>query len=212
MTESHKAAQAGLDPILVDSLRVLRLLNPDEIDLRCAMGAAWVAGRRSVPPSHTWEAVASLPSTFPLPERLLRTTAETLIGLANKAQTRFRLAAPYMDDQGLGYLADSIVAATLRCVSVELIEPADNHRATSSIAHLHRSIQQRGAPQHFRLLNATEGAPFPHLKVMTVDGLVAYVGSANLTAAALGGRNLELGVLVNGASVQVIDEFLDTYT
>lgn len=100
-----------------------------------------------------------------------------------------------------------------RCgVSVELIEPADNQRAISFIAHLHRTIQHRGDPKHFKLLNATEGTPFPHLKVMTVDGITAYVGSANLTAAALEGRNLELGVLVSGDPVSVIDEFLDMYT
>jgi phosphatidylserine/phosphatidylglycerophosphate/cardiolipin synthase-like enzyme len=46
---------------------------------------------------------------------------------------------------------------------------------------------------------------------MVVDGAVAYVGSANITAAGLAGRNLELGVVVYGPQVSVIDRILDLY-
>ena len=61
-TDPAIAAEAGLDPTLVDSLRVLGLLDPAAIDHTCALGAAWVSGRRSVPTGHAWEAVASIPS------------------------------------------------------------------------------------------------------------------------------------------------------
>ena len=211
-TDRAIAIQAGLDPTLVDSLQVLELSNPAAIDHACALGAAWISGRRSIPTGHTWEAVASLPVRLPLLDSLHRTTAETLIGLANKAELRLRLAAPYMDEQGVGYLTDSIVAATLRQVAIELIRPVQGKRAHASIASLHHSIRKKGDPTRFTLLDTIEGGPFPHLKVMTVDGVAAYVGSANLTAAALEGRNLELGVLVHGKQVEVIDEFLDMYT
>ena len=99
-TDRVIATQAGLDATLVDSLRVLELSDPAAIDQACALGAAWVSGRRSIPTGHTWEAVASLPVRLPLLDSLHRTTAETLIGLANKAEIRLRLAAPYMDEQG----------------------------------------------------------------------------------------------------------------
>ena len=122
------------------------------------------------------------------------------------------MAAPFMDEQGVSYLEDSIVAATLRQVAIELIRPAQGKRAHASIASLHRSVRKRGDPARFTLLDTIEGGPFPHLKVMTVDGVAAYVGSANLTAAAFEGRNLELGVLIHGNQVEVIDEFLDMYT
>jgi phosphatidylserine/phosphatidylglycerophosphate/cardiolipin synthase-like enzyme len=62
-----------------------------------------------------------------------------------------------------------------------------------------------------RVVRATKDAPFAHLKVMVVDGATAYVGSANITAAGLAGRNLELGVVVYGAQVSVIDRILDLY-
>ncbi len=211
-TDHAIAIHAGLDPTLVDSLRVLKLSDSDAIDHACALGAAWVSGRRSIPTGHTWEAVASLPAHMPLLDRLHRTTAETLIGLVNGAETRLRLAAPYMDEQGVGYLAESIVAATLRQVAIELIRPAQGKREHASIASLHHSVRKKGDLTRFTLLDTIEGGPFPHLKVMTVDGVAAYVGSANLTAAALEGRNLELGVLIHGKQVEAIDEFLDMYT
>jgi phosphatidylserine/phosphatidylglycerophosphate/cardiolipin synthase-like enzyme len=46
---------------------------------------------------------------------------------------------------------------------------------------------------------------------MVVDASTAYIGSANITAAGLAGRNLELGVLVRGARVDLIDRILDLY-
>jgi phosphatidylserine/phosphatidylglycerophosphate/cardiolipin synthase-like enzyme len=46
---------------------------------------------------------------------------------------------------------------------------------------------------------------------MVVDAKAAYIGSANITAAGLAGRNLELGVLVRGDQVAVIDKILDLY-
>ena len=117
-----------------------------------------------------------------------------------------------MDEQGLGYLADGIVTATLRRGAIELIRPAQGKREHASIASLHSAVRSNGAPFFFRLLDTNEGGPFPHLKVMTVDGVAANVGNANYTAAALEGRNLELGVLIHGSQVQVIDEFLDLYS
>ena len=211
-TDPVVADDAGLDPTLVDSLRVLDLGDASAIDRACALGAAWVSGKRSTPDEHTWEAVASVPAHLLSPYRLRRTTAETLIGLANGAKTKLRLAAPFMDEQGVGYLADSVVAATSRHVAVELIRPARGKGPQASAASLRSSVQKHGDPARFKLLDTAEGAPFPHLKVVTVDGVAAYIGSANFTAAALEGRNLEFGALVHGDEVQVIDAFLDMYS
>ena len=210
-TDLGIAAEAGLDPLLVDSLRNLNLADADKIDHACALGAAWVLGRRSAYIEHSWEAVASIPSNMELPERLERITAETLIGLANHAARKLRLAAPYMDVQGLGYLMDSLVAATLRRVEVEIVRSVSGQRADDALTALLAGVVANGDINLLTVLDPLEGIPFPHLKIMTVDGKAAYVGSANLTAAALEARNLELGVLVVGEQVKVLDEFLDGY-
>ena len=211
-TDHELAAQAGLDPVLVDSLRLLEIADDSKIEIACALGAAWVSGRRSAPKVEMWETVASLPSHFVLPNRLDRTTTETLIGLANSAQLSLRLAVPYMDIEGVGYLEDSIVAATLRSVQVRLIRPVSGTREDESVDHLLESVREFGDLRTFAILNPVKGTPFPHLKVMTVDGSTAYIGSANLTGAALAGRNLEFGVLVHGEQVRVLDDYLDLYT
>jgi len=210
-TDSALAIAAGLDPTLVDSLRVLTYQDAATISLACARGAAWVVGRRSAPVAQNWEPVASLPRRLSLPDGLNRTTGETLIGLANGATARLRLAAPYMDREGLGYLADSVVAATIRGVRVELFKPRPAKRERDAMIALRASIQERGDPARFVVLDTLEEELFPHLKVMTVDRSAAYIGSANLTAAALAGNNLELGILVHGKPVEVIDDFLDIY-
>jgi phosphatidylserine/phosphatidylglycerophosphate/cardiolipin synthase-like enzyme len=134
-----------------------------------------------------------------------------MIGLFSQAERVLRFAAPYIDQPGIGFLTDAIVAATRRGVSVELFEPRPwqpGHGATSALSD---AVLSAGEPARFRLVGTVADAPFAHLKVMVADGTIAYIGSANITAAGLAGRNLELGVLVRGAQVAVIDRVLDLY-
>ena len=210
-TDRALATRMGLDPVLVDALREIELTEAASVENTCALGAAWVIGRRSAPVEVPWEPVASLPAHLELPAGLQRTTAESLIGIANEAETKLRLAAPFMDEQGLGYLTESLVAATLRGVQIEVFRPRVGTREREAISVLLDRVRANGAPSHFTILDPRENAPFPHLKVMTSDGLVAYIGSANFTDAALLGRNLEFGVLVFGNQVEVVDRFLDQF-
>jgi phosphatidylserine/phosphatidylglycerophosphate/cardiolipin synthase-like enzyme len=205
------ARRAGLEPVLVESLR--RRLPTDRrlLEMACASGAAWVLGRRSAATEEFWEVVASLPIGATLPPGLRRMTGETMIGLASTARNRIRFAAPYVDASGIGFLTDSIAAATRRGVVVELFDPQSWEPARVATAALTQAVAASGDPTQFRLVRTRADAPFAHLKVMVVDASIAYVGSANITAAGLAGRNLELGVLVRGAQVAVIDYILDLY-
>ena len=56
-----------------------------------------------------------------------------------------------------------------------------------------------------------DDAPWAHLKVLTSDSMSAYIGSANVTGAGIGGHNLELGVLVRGGPVLVVEQILDMF-
>jgi phosphatidylserine/phosphatidylglycerophosphate/cardiolipin synthase-like enzyme len=205
------ARSVGLEPVLVDSLKRKLPSEPRLLELACAEGAGWVLGRRSCEVDAFWEAVASLPQGVDLPQGLRRTTGETMIGLASSAQERIRLSAPYIDESGMSFLVDSLVAATKRGVSVELFDPQSWEPARNAIASLVESIQRDGDMGKFHLLRTVVEAPFTHLKVMVVDAASAYIGSANITAAGLAGRNLELGVLVRGPQVSVIDSVLDIF-
>jgi phosphatidylserine/phosphatidylglycerophosphate/cardiolipin synthase-like enzyme len=210
--DAARARTVGLEPVLVESLKRKLAADRRAIEVACASGAAWVLGRRSSGEEHSWEVVASLPpGKGPLPQGLRRTTGETIIGLASTARERIRLAAPYIDEPGIGFLADAIAAATRRGVLVDLFDPVAWEPSRAAIAALRDAVSTSGDALRLRLVRALPDAPFAHLKVMVVDRLTAYIGSANITAAGLTGRNLELGVLVRGSHVAVIDRILDLY-
>lgn len=210
--DARRARAVGLEPVLVESLKRRLPADRRAIEVACASGAAWVLGRRSSQVDETWEVVASVPGGGrSLPRGIRRTTGETLIGLALTARDRIRLVAPYVDEPGIEFLADAIAAATRRGVVVELFHPVAWEPAHAAMAALRDVVTATGDPSRLCLVRALPDAPFAHLKVMIVDGSAAYIGSANITAAGLAGRNLELGVLVRGSQVAVIDGVLDFY-
>jgi phosphatidylserine/phosphatidylglycerophosphate/cardiolipin synthase-like enzyme len=210
-TDRSVVSGSGLDPDLIDVLHARFDRDPERVHSACDQGAAWVLGRRSPVSQDTWEVVASLPVGVALPRGLTRTTGETMISLASNARQRIRIAAPYVDEAGIGFLTDSIVAASRRGILVELFDPRSWEPARAAAAALSQAVASHGDSTRFRLLRMTPDAPFAHLKVMAVDASVAYIGSANITAAGLAGRNLELGVRVRGARVAVIDRILDLF-
>lgn len=209
--DAKRAREAGLEPVLVEALK--RKLSTDyrAIQVACASGVGWVLGRRSGRVDDTWDVVATLPAHCELPSGLRRTTGETMIGLASTAQHRIRFAAPYVDEHGIGFLSDAIAAATRRGVVVDLFDPVTWAPARAAIGTVTDAVAVYGDPRLLHLVRAAPDAPFAHLKVMVVDGAAAYIGSANITAAGLAGGNLELGVLVRGRQVNVIDGILSLY-
>ncbi len=208
----QRIREAGFEPALVDALRHALAHDGRSIELACVAGAAWVLGRRSVPPGDTWELVASLPPSFQLPAGLRRTTGETLVGLVSEAERSVRIVVPYVDATGLGVVAEVVAAATARSVHVELFQQTRwGQGELNALSHLRRLVSQQGDSTKVTVVALSPEAPFGHLKVVAADGAVAYVGSANMTAAALMGRNIELGVLLRGSDVAVIDRLLDLY-
>ncbi len=70
------------------------------------------------------------------------------------------------------------------------------------------AVVAAGDAAFLRLRSLPQSDTFPHLKVLSVDQRVAYIGSANLTWPALI-HNVEMGVLVDGERVAVLDELFD---
>ena len=198
---------AGFEPVIVDPLRRVLPTDPDRVRLAVARGAGWVLGTRYASSKDTWELVASFPGHQTLPAGLNHTTAESLIGLITGAKERIVLSAPYVDDAGVRVLGDALCAATRRKVQVEIFEPA----GWGSMEELITAFRGRADPTFVAIARLTGDSPFSHLKVVMVDGLAAYIGSANLTGAALQSQNLELGVIVRGPRVRVIGSILERY-
>jgi phosphatidylserine/phosphatidylglycerophosphate/cardiolipin synthase-like enzyme len=70
------------------------------------------------------------------------------------------------------------------------------------------AVEAAGDTALLRLRSLPQSDTFPHLKVLSIDQQVAYIGSANLTWPALI-HNVEMGVLVDGERVAVLDELFD---
>ena len=205
------AAQAGLAPELVEVLCARLGDDPDRVITACQQGAAWVLGRRSVTAQEPWDLVASLPAGTDLPAGLNRTTGETMVQLVVEATTTLRLASPFIDRPGLSFLCEPLAAASSRGVRLEILLPTRSSRADDALNDLEKAIIRDGSIDHLRMSRFRPDAPWAHLKVLTADASVAYIGSANITRAGLAGHNLELGVLVRGPGIQVVEQVLDIY-
>ncbi|MEV0318858.1 phospholipase D-like domain-containing protein [Streptomyces sp. NPDC050658] len=207
----HAAAiRAGLEPELVEVLRRRFANDRERIPVVCQEAAAWVLGRRSKVSAEPWDLVASLPRAD-LPEGLHRTTGETLIQLVAQATRTLRLVAPFIDQPGLAFMAEALADATARGVRLEVLLPTRSTRADDALDDLTAAIAEEGRSVNFSVSRLRDDAPWAHLKVLTSDSAAAYIGSANVTGAGIGGRNLELGVLVRGEPVIVVERVLDLY-
>lgn len=202
---------AGLYPDLVEVLRARIGGDRNRVTTACQEGAAWVLGRRSAQVGEPWELVASLPGGTKIPSGLRRTTGETLVQLAVQAMKTLRLAAPFIDRPGLSFVGDALAAATARGVTLEVLLPTRSTHAEDALDELESTIRRSGSISNFRVSRLRVDAPWAHLKALTSDAMNAYIGSANVTAAGIGGQNLELGVLVRGPAVAVVEQILDLY-
>jgi len=205
------AARAGLEPDLVEVLRGRLGGDPGRIPALCQEAAAWVLGRRSIVAAEPWDLVASLPSAAALPAGLRRTTGETLIQLVVQATRTLRLAAPFIDRAGLSFMGDALAAATSRGVKLEILLPTRSTHADDALGDLTATIAAQGRADNYSVSRLRDDAPWAHLKVLTADSIAAYIGSANVTGAGIGGHNLELGVLVRGEPVAVVEQILSMF-
>jgi phosphatidylserine/phosphatidylglycerophosphate/cardiolipin synthase-like enzyme len=108
-------------------------------------------------------------------------------------------------------MAEALASATTRGVRLEILLPTRSTHADDALNDLTATIAAEGRSANFSVSRLREDAPWAHLKVLTSDSEAAYIGSANVTGAGIGGRNLELGVLVRGEPVLVVERVLDTY-
>jgi phosphatidylserine/phosphatidylglycerophosphate/cardiolipin synthase-like enzyme len=171
----------------------------------CELARAWALGRRSAADAPTWEPVVTTGQVTA--DGIDRITAETMIGLIVGSRETTRIFSPFVDRGGLDVLAVSLAAATRRRVKVRLgyAQRDDRDRA---IKHLQTLLHRDGDGAQVEIIPIEPDRPFPHLKLIAVDGERAYVGSANLTWPALT-SNAEVGALVDGEPVRVLERWFD---
>jgi phosphatidylserine/phosphatidylglycerophosphate/cardiolipin synthase-like enzyme len=203
------ARQLQPDRQLAETARlVLDGLPRQDVEALCLAAGAWVLGYRSAPARPGWTPVISQPQRR-MPAGINRSTGETVIALIDGAADRIAIASPFIDAEAIGILIAPLLAAAERGVSVTLI--TQQVEKVLAVRRLAGAFSERGLEARLRVHHALPTQPWPHIKLVLVDARVAYVGSANLTGNALMGRNLELGVLVEG-DVSALGAVLDGFT
>jgi phosphatidylserine/phosphatidylglycerophosphate/cardiolipin synthase-like enzyme len=195
----------GIDEALTRDLASVLPTEDHEIARVCELGTAWALGRQSVTSPPTWEPVVT--SGDITEQGVDRMTAETLIGLIVGARRTVRLFSAYVDQGGLDVVAVSLSAATRRGVTVMVgyAVAGDKHAAVTPFT---QRLEDTGDSTKFRVVGIGVGRAFPHVKLLAVDGLRAYIGSANLTWPALT-SNAEFGALVSGHHVVTLERYFD---
>lgn len=143
---------------------------------------------------------------------VIRAAAETgssdiwrlMLTMISCAQRRIRIASAYFNPGE--HLADALVAAVQRGVTVEIMLPGEFADK--------RFIQIAGEASYERLLDAgvtirTYEISMMHAKVITVDGTIASVGSANFNQRSLRHDDEANIVVFDPDIVDVLDQHLD---
>jgi len=156
-----------------------------------------------------WSVVMTIPDYLRaiLPRGQLAETFCTLHDIITGARQRLVIASPFLDP-GFERLIPSLCSFLGRnghvlLITRELARP-DSHNAVvvrSLRAHCEHSPQ-------LQVVSWEEEGLGLHLKALIADGTDAYIGSANLTWAGLGGQ-AELGVRLHGPAVRKIESLLD---
>ena len=128
-----------------------------------------------------------------------------MLELIDRATTVVRLAAPFVDGQAVAFLAASLAAARRRGADVRVVTsagrgvefavlnlpPVDGGSGALSVTEVRTELSSLGS----------------HAKVLLVDDVHGYVGSANLTTAGFG-RHVEIGVEVSGPQAEDLARLL----
>lgn len=206
-SETNRAALASTGVNTDHARDFLPLLPDDPAELLrlCELAHAWVIGRSSATTAPSWQPVVTTGEVDAA--GVDRRTAETMIGLIVGARGRLRIFSPFLDARGVHVLADALSAATRRGVQTSFGYARRGNRE-NAVEQLEERVRSQGTPTRLQTVAIERDRPFPHLKLIAVDGLRAYIGSANLTWPALT-SNAEIGALVDGEHVRVLERWFD---
>jgi len=159
-----------------------------------------------------WSLVVTLPPSMEPSVDGPGSTPETeaaIVGLLDSARRAVVMTAPFTDAAAAARLAEAILDCGRRGVDVSMMTSPGRGTAFDKVAARWPRAALAGA--EFRCLeggSVAGGGIGSHAKVCLVDGVRAYIGSANLTAAGLG-RQFEVGALVEGGQVERLAVLLD---
>ena len=126
--------------------------------------------------------------------------------LVSSALFRVTLVSPYWSPAGLALLQGALGVAAERGAVIRLIADANTSLESlrESLASVTAGENGQAVLERVRVIKGTELFTFIHAKLILVDGLRGYLGSANITAGGLE-RNFELGVGLEATQVTALE-------
>lgn len=197
---------SGVAADLVDDLRGMLPTDSVELDRLCDMAGAWAIGKKSVQRRESWTPVFS--GRHLDRSKFDRLTGETMIGMLAQAESSIRLFSAYVDVRGMSALVTPLVTATRRGVRCSIAFRARADQRGEVAALLRDRILNDGNPSLFSVTAVADGDAFPHLKLLAIDGSLAYIGSANVTITGLT-DNVEAGARLEGLGVAKFERLFD---
>jgi phosphatidylserine/phosphatidylglycerophosphate/cardiolipin synthase-like enzyme len=140
-------------------------------------------------------------------------TDESLADLFAGAARNIVVMTPFLDQRGSSILK-ALLERTLRDVQITLIlrnlERPERQDYPSGFPLIRDWLRERRVTAYDYSLEHFPGAPIEtfHAKLLLVDGVRAYVGSANMTGASFE-SSMELGVILSGEAARQLSRFVD---
>lgn len=130
------------------------------------------------------------------------------MNMISESRKRVRILNPFFSEDVAGILRDFLPPAIMRGACVEIISrdilKGENRNSLRTIM----SNLPAQARRRIRIYEFPRELGYLHAKVLTIDSVKAYIGSANLTDISV--RNsFELGVVITGDGVREIDSIID---
>lgn len=199
--------ETGIRATVVDDFRSLLPSDPPSLSTAMSCGAFWALGRRAGAPSPAWWSPV-VSGTDLDPAVFDRRTGETLVALIARARSRVRLFSAYVDVGGLLALAPALAGAARRGALLDVVSVRRLERGDGATERLREHVEAHADASRLRIHRLEGMEWFPHLKLVTVDGSHAYIGSANVTFAGLT-TNFEVGAIVEGDAVVAYELLVD---
>ena len=139
-------------------------------------------------------------------------TKDSLIELASRAQRRFVVVSPFLDNEGLGWISALFEAARLATERVLIVRGWDWAEIDVLSSH-HASLSTWNARvltyavAHDPTLRTPSIETF-HAKVLLADHDHAYIGSANMNRWSRD-VSMECGVIIGGPCVRPVTTLID---
>lgn len=150
-----------------------------------------------------------------LPEYLklgFRDLDELCRDLVRSGTERVTLVSPFWSGQGIELLGPSLAVAAARGALVRVVLDARTRDGDFQAALKSIAAAEGGdvVIKRMRVLKGTESFGFIHTKLILIDGVRGYLGSANLTVGGLE-RNFELGVELIPTQVGMLEQLIAVF-